>query len=161
MPGSSGGKGNGGNVGAGGGGGFSSSGGSGGGSSLGSGGGAGSFKGGRGRAGVDSLINFFVSSGSFLTPDKLKSSFTGPLAEDSFAVGSKLGFAGLLTTSFIKFFLTPSTVSILFLTLDKVSSVIGGFSLESLFVDLVSVCLVVSFLEELDLCQEVFLFPDL
>ena len=92
VPGSSGGKGNGGNVGAGGGGGFSSSGGSGGGSSLGSGGGAGSFKGGRGRAGVDSLINFFVSSGSFLTPDVFKSPLTGPLVEESFVVGSKFGF---------------------------------------------------------------------
>jgi len=161
VPGSSGGKGNGGNVGAGGGGGFSSSGGNGGGSSLGSGGGAGSFKGGRGRAGVDSLINFFVSLGSFLTADEVKSPFTGPLAEESFARGSKFCFAGLLTASFIKFFLTPSTVSILFLALDKVSSVIGGFSLESLLTDLVSVCLIASFLEELDLCQEVFLFPDL
>lgn len=161
MPGSSGGKGNGGNVGAGGGGGFSSSGGSGGGSSLGNGGGTDSFKGGRGRAGVDSLINFFVSSGSFLTSDALKSPFTGPLAAESFVEGSKFGFAGLLIASFIKFFLTPSTVSILFLTLDKGSSVIGGFSLESLFVDLVSVCLVVSFLEELNLCQDVFLLPDL
>lgn len=160
MPGSSGGKGNGGNVGAGGGGGFSSSGGNGGGSSLGSGGGAGSFKGGRGRAGVDSL-NFFVSSGSFVTADELKSSFTGPFAGESFAVGSKFGFAGLLIASFIKFFLTPSTVSILFLLLHKVSSVVDGFSLESLFIDLVSVCLVVSFLEELDLCHDVFLFPDL
>lgn len=160
MPGSSGGKGNGGNVGAGGGGGFSSSGGSGGGSSLGSGGGAGSFKGGRGRAGVDSLIIFFVSSGSFLTSDALKSPFTGPLVEESFAVGSKFGFATLLT-SFIKFFLIPSKVSILFLTLNDVSSVIGGFSLRSLLVDFVSVCLVVSFLEELDLCHEALLFPDL